>query len=117
MPHGIFPPELALFCQERPGEQYTPSNGTEGEMFIDSWCRHCARDKSMRDGEPVEECDDEELCQILGASFRGEAKEWQYDKHGQPCCTAFVPVGQQVPAQRCEHTTDLFGGAQDEPAQ
>ena len=30
-------------------ETYTPANGTEGVAFFDCWCRHCARDKAMRD--------------------------------------------------------------------
>jgi hypothetical protein len=25
-------------------------------------------------------------------------------------CAAFVPMGEKIPAPRCEHTADLFGG-------
>lgn len=57
---------------ELPGEQYTPSNGTEGAQFLSDWCGTCARDKSMREGEPLDECDDNETCPIIAASFRGE---------------------------------------------
>jgi len=28
---------------ELPGEQYTPSNGTEGAQFLSDWCGTCAR--------------------------------------------------------------------------
>jgi hypothetical protein len=31
----------------------------------------------MRDGEDQDECDDNELCEIIAASFRGEAVEWR----------------------------------------
>lgn len=31
-------------------EFYLPSNGTEGVMFFDTWCRRCQRDKAMREG-------------------------------------------------------------------
>lgn len=37
--------------------------------------------------------------------------EWQYDKAGQPCCTAFVPAGQSTPTPLCPHTMALPLGA------
>lgn len=77
-------------------EQYLPSNGTEGESFFDSWCRYCQRDKAMREGADFDECDDNELCEIIAASFRGPVKEWIEDDSG-PRCTAFVEAGQTVP--------------------
>lgn len=90
-------------------ERYLPSNGTEGEFFFDDWCRKCQRDRSMREGEPVEDCDDNELCDIIARSFRGEVDEWVYGPDDQPMCTAFVPAGDKVPTPRCEHTAELFG--------
>lgn len=35
---------------------YKPGNGTEGVAFIEAWCGTCARDKSLREGKPIEEC-------------------------------------------------------------
>lgn len=35
------------------------------------------RDKAMREGCDIDECDDNEKCEIIGASFRGEAVEWR----------------------------------------
>lgn len=107
MPHGIFPAELARMMVE--GEPYMPSNGTEGEIFIESWCGECAHDKEMNGTCYAEGRDagDGDWCEILGASYRGEAKEWQYGPDGQPRCTAFTPMG--LPAvERCEHTADMF---------
>lgn len=37
--------------------------------------------------------------------------EWQYDKTGQPCCTAFVPAGEPIPTPLCPHTMALPLGA------
>ena len=87
-------------------ERFIPANGSEGADFLDTWCRRCARDKAMRDGADFDECDDNELCQIIAASFRGEVAEWIY-KDGEPTCTTFVPAGDKVP-QVDTLTGDLF---------
>lgn len=106
-----FPAELAKLYVDQAGQQYIPSNGSEGEAFFSWWCTQCQRDKSMREGADLDDCDDDEKCEIIAASFRGEAKEWVYGPDGQPMCTAFVPAGQELPAPRCEHTQDMFNGA------
>jgi hypothetical protein len=94
-------------------EKYRPSNGSEGSAFFESWCSHCARDKSMREGAPFEECDDSEVCPIIANTFAYEVDdpkypvEWIVDADG-PKCTAFVPAGSDVPQPRCEKTVDMF---------
>ena len=75
---------------------YLPSNGSDGVCFFDSWCRRCARDKAMRDGADFDECDDNELCDIIAAAFRGPVPEWVEDESG-PRCTAFVPADHPIP--------------------
>lgn len=90
-----------------PGEQWIPSNGTVGYSFLENECGNCQRDKSMREGVPIEECDDNERCEIIGASFRGEAVEWR-DIDGEVKCIAFVPAGERIPEPRCELTGDMF---------
>lgn len=92
-----------------PGEQWIPSNSTVGYSFLEDFCGNCARDKSMREGAPIEDCDDDECCPIIAASFRGEAVEWR-TIDGEQKCIAFVPAGQPIPAPRDELTGDLFGG-------
>jgi len=87
-------------------EPYLPSNGSEGAGFFENWCCHCARDKAMREGVDFDECDDNEVCGIIAAAFRGPVAEWIY-KNGEPTCTAYVPAG-ETPAQRCERTEDMF---------
>lgn len=93
-----------------PGVRYEPSNGTEGADFFDRWCSRCARDRSMRDGVDVADCDDSELCPIIAAACAGEADEWRELDDGSVVCVAFVafPTGHQ----RCERTHDMFGAEQ-----
>ena len=93
-----------------PGQQWIPSNGTEGYSFLEVACGRCARDKAIRDGEPLDECDDNELCEIIAASFRGEAVEWRQLDSGEVKCIAFIPHGQAIPPPRCDRTRDMFEG-------
>jgi len=55
---------------------YRPSNGTEGMMFMATWCDRCAVN---HDGD----------CEILAESFYSDVAGWRYDDAGAPCCTAF----------------------------
>ena len=61
----------------------------------------------MREGADYDECDDNELCPIIAASFRGEADEWRELDDGSLICTAYVEAGQPIPL-RCPNTRDLF---------
>ena len=68
-------------------EKYRPSNGTEGEMFMEKFCYRC-----------IHEDGDENLCNILSSTFwhdvddKESPPEWQYGKDGQPLCTKFEAV-------------------------
>lgn len=93
-----------------PGKQWAPSNGSDGYEFIMDWCSNCARDKAMREGADFDECDDNEKCEIIAASFRGEAVEWREMPDGETKCIAFVQAGNPIP-ERDEHTMDMFGGS------
>ena len=98
----------------QPGDKYQPSNDTEGHVFWADWCCKCQRDKAMREGCDIDECDDNERCDIIADTMcysvedEKYPKEWTYDKHGNPCCIAFVPAGDAIPEPRCEHTLDMF---------
>ncbi|WP_234085371.1 hypothetical protein [Azonexus sp. R2A61] len=111
---AIYPADLAALTAQRAGEKYRPSNGTESECFFAAWCRKCQRDKSMREGVDVDECDDNERCDLIARTFVFDVEdaeyptEWQYGKDGQPCCTAFVPAGDPIPTPRCTKTLELF---------
>lgn len=93
--------------------QYRPSNGTEGAAFIEKWCGTCARDKVCSEGKDIDECTDDELCDILAKTFVFELDnpnypgEWVYDQHGRPYCMAWISAGEQVPI-RCNKTADMF---------
>lgn len=91
-----------------PGVQWIPSNGTEGHSFLESACGTCQRDRAMREGVELDECDDNEKCEIIAASFRGEAVEWRLLDDDTITCVAWIAAGQPVPPPRDEHTLDLF---------
>lgn len=91
-----------------PGEQWVPSSANSGEAFIDSHCCQCARDKHCGEGKALEDCDDDDLCQILAASYRGEAVEWRRMPDGEVKCIAFVPAGEPIPAPRDDRTKELL---------
>ena len=79
-------------------ELYYPSNGTEGHCFMEAWCCHCARDKAMREGADLDDCDDNEKCDIIANSFIGPVGQWIYDEKGVPKCTAYVEADSPIPA-------------------
>lgn len=92
--------------------KFRPSNGTEGDIFFANWCHQCARDKAMSEGKDYDECTDDEMCKIIGATMCYDIEdaeyptEWIY-KDGTPTCTAFVKAGEAIPL-RCELTVDMF---------
>lgn len=90
-----------------PGIQYYPSNASDGCYFIERFCTHCSRDKPCSEGKQFDACTDDEVCEILAASFRGEAVEWRRLDDGSTTCIAYtgLPVG----TPRCAHTIDMFG--------
>lgn len=110
----IYTDSHAALLVERAGQKYRPSNGSEGEAFFESWCSECQRDKAMREGAPLEDCDDNERCDIIGDTFAYSVDDprypdaWQYGPDGQPRCTAFVEAGQPIPEPKCERTRDMF---------
>jgi hypothetical protein len=68
------------------GQPYTPSNGSEGDLFIAAFCKRCklaAAFPHIRDGD----------CMIvIVALLGGSPAEWTHDAGGCPTCTAFEPV-------------------------
>lgn len=116
----IYPESHAALCVQEAGKPYRPCNGSEGEHFIASWCGSCERDHGMLKGLPLEECDDNQICDIVCKTFALSVSdpdyppEWQYGKDGQPMCTAFWPAGNPLPPERDELTGDLFAAMQPE---
>lgn len=93
--------------------QWIPSNGTEGHQFINDWCSKCARDAVSNGQKTFDDCDDSELCQILDASFRGDAKEWIEHDDGRTECTAFVPLGAAQPQRAVSDPKHTFSVEDD----
>jgi hypothetical protein len=99
-------------------EKYRPSNEIEGSCFHKNWCRHCARDKAMSEGLDVDECDDNQICKIIGDTMTYDIDdekypvEWVY-KNGVPTCTAFIQAGEPIPLKD-DLTMDLFEDATNE---
>jgi hypothetical protein len=83
---------------------YRPSNGTEGESFMDAYCAHC---KHETEDKP---------CHILGASLAFQIghpsypKEWiEEDDGSKPRCTAFQMIGAEEPCFACKGTGVAIG--------
>ena len=95
-------------------EKYRPGGSEERALFFSAWCFQCQRDMAMREGEDIDECDDDEVCPIVARIFLPISEpeypgEIRLDDAGNPMCAAFVPAGHPIPEPRCEHTADLFG--------
>ena len=94
-----------------PGVQWIPSNNDSGHGFLCAHCSTCARDKAFREGVDIDECGDDEKCEIIGASFRGEAIQWRELSDGQLICTSYVEHGKPIPPEPCSATVDMFKDA------
>jgi hypothetical protein len=83
-----------MFYMNMPGIQFIPSNGTEGDLFLQDWCARCDSDKELNGTVFAEgrESTTEDFCPIVANSFRGEAVEWRELPYGERLCTAFVPM-------------------------
>lgn len=84
-------------------EKYSPSNGTEGEIFMARFCYQCMHQGAW------DEDDDSEPCEILFQSMAGDEgpEEWIIATDG-PTCTAFQHNDDSPIQYRCEKTEDMF---------
>jgi len=87
---AIYRDDLADRFKDQVGEKYRPSNGTEGEIFMERWCADCQKDAAHR-ADP----DRAAGCPIFGSVLMYSRDddlyptELQYGEDGQPRCTAF----------------------------
>jgi hypothetical protein len=93
---------------------YRPSNGTEGECFISSWCGTCER--SGGPGKPDDVGEELTGCSITGRTMLYDIEDADYPAEwilvdGNPRCTAWIPLGDPIPAPRCQDTIDMFDPA------
>jgi len=97
---SLYPADLAHMFAKRSGQSYRPSNGTEGEIFIENWCGDCAMSET---------CTIVAFTMSLTESHPDYPREWMYGDDGQPKCTAHRTVDQETGTVRCDKTMDLFG--------
>jgi len=76
-------------------KKYQPSSGTEGDMFIETFCDRCEHDREYRETES-------NPCEILNNTLVFDVgdeqypEEWTYDKGGHPICTKFLLEGTPI---------------------
>jgi|ERR1700748_274899 len=76
--------------EERQFQKYRPSNWSEGDWFINKWCRNCIHGKY----EHTHKSEDPP-CKILSYSIVYELNdkeypsEWVFGDDGKPKCTAW----------------------------
>lgn len=100
--------------EAKAGKPYRPSNGTEGDLFVNAWCTDCYR-FDAEDG-PLD-------CPVFEGMFCHEIGEEGYPEelvwadNGQPLCKAFIhhlDAEEKQETYRCDATPDLFQeGAQN----
>lgn len=70
---------------------YRPSNGSEGEAFMGTWCARCERDRARRDDPDADGCDIIVMTMALGINDPAYPAEWIISPdHRRPICTAFT---------------------------
>ncbi|OGT55461.1 MAG: hypothetical protein A3E01_09120 [Gammaproteobacteria bacterium RIFCSPHIGHO2_12_FULL_63_22] len=69
---------------------YRPSNGSEGEAFMCTWCAKCERDRAHREDWSVDGCPIIVATMALVIDDPDYPKEWVYGATGYPICTAFT---------------------------
>ena len=70
------------------GKPYRPSNGTEGDYFIDEFCMNCINCNPDPDGE--KQCDILRDTFVFDISDEGYPKQWVYDDNEKPSCTDWI---------------------------
>ena len=68
-------------------KKYRPSNGTEGEFFMNYYCDRCKHDSAYRNGTGYS-CEIVSDAITLDIDDENYPTEWQY-KDGEPVCTKF----------------------------
>jgi|GEM_PF-2566466 len=81
-PQGIKPKVLYCF-PDSAGKKFMPSNGTEGMIFMDSFCSVCINEKFLHTNN-----DSDLKCEILSKSMlEDDVEEWIFSDEGWPVCT------------------------------
>lgn len=68
-------------------KKYQPSNGTEGDIFYETYCMNCKHCDPHPLGD--KQCEILLLTMIHNVTDPEYPSEWTYDKAGNPICTKF----------------------------
>lgn len=82
-------------------EKFRPSNGTQGEAFMDDWCGCCGK---------YWECDIAARTLMHDIDHPAYPDEWTYGENGEACCTAYTD---HVPEPVDVFTKDIFEEKED----
>lgn len=85
-------------------ELYRPSNGTEGDSFINEWCADC--DRHPADIESDDQCEILMATFVCGTDDTEYPDEWRYVDNS-PVCTGFRSRDGGM-TSRCNKTIDMF---------
>lgn len=100
------------------GTPYRPSNGSEGEGFMEEWCCHCKRDQ-----EHQQDIDSDPGCPIIADSMTYDLdhpkypKAWHW-KDGEPICNEFDDIENpeaRISDEEREANLNLFPTAEETP--
>lgn len=70
-------------------KRYRPSNGTEGEYFMEDFCYNCIHEKwTHTQNDADKKCDILSRTLIYDTEDPEYPEEWQYDDAGNPTCTS-----------------------------
>ena len=72
-------PKTLYRVPELAGQPFCPSNGTEGAIWMDSFCDQCIHECPKEDGK---KCD-----LITQGMISNPPQEWRYSLEGYPICT------------------------------
>ena len=68
---------------------YMPSNGSEGDFFIEKWCMNCACDNQYQSDVIIVQHGSVQ-CSIIDDSMLGNhVDQWRYGDDDKPMCTGF----------------------------
>lgn len=68
-------------------EKYRPSNGSEGDWFINEYCMNCIHENPSQ--ESKHKCDILTFTFCLDLNDKDYPSEWTYNEKHEPICTAF----------------------------
>jgi len=74
---------MPIHSPNQSGKPYRPANGTEGDMFQESYCDKCSK------YSPEEGCDILLNTMVYEIGDSDYPKEWKFDENGHPTCTAY----------------------------